>query len=149
MVGKHCWRLLTHPDFLVVRVYKARYYIQGSFLNAKIGRNPSYIWISIIGAQEIIRYGATCSRVGNGLNVDILNDAWMADEENPYVVTKSKALKRNKVSSLFDLNQNQWDIDLLADMFKDRDYMLIISIPIQQGEPDSWYWKKDKMRVFC
>nr|XP_017251819.1 PREDICTED: uncharacterized protein LOC108222412 isoform X2 [Daucus carota subsp. sativus] len=34
---------------------------------------------------------------------------------------------------------------IVTDMFEDRDYMLIMSIPIQQGESDSWYWKKDKM----
>lgn len=30
-------------------------------------------------------------------------------------------------------------------MFEERDLMLIATIPVQLNEPDSWYWKKDKM----
>lgn len=86
--------------------------------------------------------------MGDGCNVDILNDPWLPDIENPYVITKSEALIEQKVSSLFDMNQDQWDMDVLAEMFEERDYMLIVSIPVQRNEPDSWYWKKDKMEQY-
>lgn len=49
--------------------------------------------------------------------MDILNDPWLPDEENPYVVTNYEALKGYKVSSLFDINHSLGDRDLLADMF--------------------------------
>uniref|UniRef100_A0A803NLB8 Reverse transcriptase domain-containing protein n=1 Tax=Cannabis sativa TaxID=3483 RepID=A0A803NLB8_CANSA len=36
--GKQAWRLLTNDSSLVARLYKARYYPRGSFLNATLGK---------------------------------------------------------------------------------------------------------------
>lgn len=43
LLGKQGWRLIVHLNMLVSRVYKARYYPNDNFLNAKIGTNPSYV----------------------------------------------------------------------------------------------------------
>ncbi|XP_060974711.1 uncharacterized mitochondrial protein AtMg00310-like [Cannabis sativa] len=53
-LGKQGWRLLTMEDTLVAKIYKARYYPQGSFLNAELGQNPSFIWRSIWEAQSLV-----------------------------------------------------------------------------------------------
>lgn len=55
LLGKQIWRLLQYPDRLVSKIFKARYYPQGSVLSAKTGSNPSYIWRSIIEAQSLIK----------------------------------------------------------------------------------------------
>ena len=52
LLGNQGWRLLKYPERLVRKIYKARYYPQGSFLNAKIGSNPSYIWRSVLESQK-------------------------------------------------------------------------------------------------
>ncbi|VFQ76993.1 unnamed protein product [Cuscuta campestris] len=65
MLGKQGWRLLTQPDALVSRVFKARYFPTTSFLEAKLGGTPSYCWRSILVAQPLIRVGAR-RRIGNG-----------------------------------------------------------------------------------
>ena len=44
MLGKHGWRFLTNLDALVSRVFKAKYFPRGSFLEAEVGHNPSFIW---------------------------------------------------------------------------------------------------------
>uniref|UniRef100_A0A803NXZ1 Reverse transcriptase domain-containing protein n=1 Tax=Cannabis sativa TaxID=3483 RepID=A0A803NXZ1_CANSA len=51
--SKQGWRLLTNSSSLVVRVFQARYYTQGTFLDAELGSNPSYAWRSVFKAQEI------------------------------------------------------------------------------------------------
>lgn len=43
LLGKQAWKLLTNLESLVTRVFKARYFPQGTFLDAKIGGNPSYV----------------------------------------------------------------------------------------------------------
>ena len=48
MVAKQGWRLLQFPDSLVSKVLQAKYYRNSSFLNAKEGSNPSFIWKSIL-----------------------------------------------------------------------------------------------------
>lgn len=65
LMGKQDWRLLKYPNKLVSRVYKARYYPHGSFLDNEIGSNPSYIWRSVLESQALIKKGVSC-RVGNG-----------------------------------------------------------------------------------
>ncbi|XP_074337470.1 uncharacterized protein LOC141674663 [Apium graveolens] len=65
LLGNQGWRLLKYPNKLVNRVFKARYYPDRSFLNAKIGSNLSYIWRSVLESQSVLKQGVGC-RVGNG-----------------------------------------------------------------------------------
>ncbi|XP_074323135.1 uncharacterized protein LOC141660074 [Apium graveolens] len=99
LLGKQVWRLLVHPDKLVSRIFKARYYPTGSILSANLGSNPSYIWRSVLAAHHLVKQGVSC-RVGSG--------------------TK------------------QWDVDLVRDIFDDRDSNLILSIPLWDDNEDNW-----------
>jgi len=47
MVAKQWWKILSKPESLVTRVFKARYFPRSSFLVAKLGHNPSFVWRSI------------------------------------------------------------------------------------------------------
>lgn len=42
-------------------------------------------------------------------------------------------------------DENQWDVDILYDIFDDRDVNLILSVPIRENERDIWYWRKEKL----
>lgn len=44
LLGKQAWWLLMNLERLVSKIYKARYYPQGSVFQEKVGSNPSYIW---------------------------------------------------------------------------------------------------------
>lgn len=55
LLGKQGWRLTLNPYSLVGKVFKARYYPSGNFLNAALCHNPSYIWRSIIESQTMLR----------------------------------------------------------------------------------------------
>ena len=65
MLGKQGWRLLTEPNSLMSKVLKARYFPRGTYVDAQIGPNPSYVWRSVLAAQELIRKGARW-RIGIG-----------------------------------------------------------------------------------
>lgn len=58
LLGNQGWRLLKYPDKLVSRVYKARYYPDATFLSAKIGVNPSFIWRSFLESQSFVKTGS-------------------------------------------------------------------------------------------
>lgn len=76
LLGKQAWHFVTNPECLVSRIYKARYYPNVTFLNAKLGNNPSYTWRSILEAQVLLKKGAV-RRVGSGESIDAENDPWL------------------------------------------------------------------------
>jgi len=43
MLGKQGWQLQTNADSLVSRIFKAQYYPNSSYLDAKLGHNPSFV----------------------------------------------------------------------------------------------------------
>lgn len=57
MLGKQCWRMLTNPDSLVSRLYKARYFADSDFFVSSLGNNPNFIWRSILAAKEMLLKG--------------------------------------------------------------------------------------------
>lgn len=69
-LAKKCWRFLTNPISLAARIVKEKYFKRGSFLEAKLGANPSQIWRSIWGAQGLFKEGLRW-RVGNGHKINI------------------------------------------------------------------------------
>uniref|UniRef100_A0A803PQ37 Glycosyltransferase n=1 Tax=Cannabis sativa TaxID=3483 RepID=A0A803PQ37_CANSA len=120
------------------RIYKAKYYPDGFFLSAEMGGSPSFAWRSIMKAQSLLKKGGAI-RVGSGANVSILNDPWLSDGSDPYVHTVSVSLVDKKVSQLMSMEHDQWDMDILYDIFEERDINLIVSIPIQVAEADTWW----------
>lgn len=65
LLAKQGWQLQQNSNSLFYRVFKSKYFIDTSFVNAQKGRNPSYVWRSILAAQAIIRQGMHW-QVGNG-----------------------------------------------------------------------------------
>lgn len=120
LLGNHSWRLVKYPEKLVSKVFKARYYPNGTFLNAKIVCNPSYIWRSVLESQYILQHGIGC-RVGNGQTISIFKDPWLPSDQDPFVHTRCESLQNEKVSSLMEINSNSWDVDLVLDIFDNRE----------------------------
>ncbi|KAL8133670.1 hypothetical protein AgCh_008927 [Apium graveolens] len=147
LLGKQGWRLITNQESMVSKIYKARYYPNGSFLTAKLGSNPSYVWRSVLESQEMLKAGVA-RRVGNGTTVDIEHDPWLPCEMDPYIHTHHQTLQGNKVVSLLAMDQNTWDVDLINDLFIERDANLILSIPVRRLDNDSWFWRKEKMGTY-
>lgn len=147
LLGKQAWRLVTDKDALVSRLYKARYYPRCSFLSAKLGSNPSYVWRSILETQELLKMGAV-RRIGDGSSTDILKDPWLPNQEDSFVHSAHQALQGNIVSSLMITGQSEWDMDVLVDIFDEREANIISAIPIHASEPDSWYWNKEKLGMY-
>ncbi|XP_019179245.1 PREDICTED: uncharacterized protein LOC109174463 [Ipomoea nil] len=81
MLGKQGWNFLTKPDALVTRVFKARYFPKCSFLEAKRGSNPSFVWSSIWESQTMVGKGVRW-RVGNGESIRVWGDPWLPDDLN-------------------------------------------------------------------
>ncbi|XP_060959199.1 uncharacterized mitochondrial protein AtMg00310-like [Cannabis sativa] len=129
LLAKQGWRLLTCGDTLMGKIFKARYFSTGSFLSATLGSNPSYIWRSVLEAQDLVRAGVR-KMVGDGSTTNILVDPWLADELNPFIESRHPALVGNSVKSLMKPDEIEWDDEVILDVLTERDQALVFKIPL-------------------
>ena len=73
MLARQGWRLLQHPDSLLARMLKARYYPRIGFMEAGTGYRPSYAWQSVLRGREALDKGLRWS-VGNGDIIHVWED---------------------------------------------------------------------------
>lgn len=134
--------MLSNPQSLVGRLYKARYFPKGNFLEATLGNNPSFIWRSLLAAKGIVGDGARW-RVGTGEEIEVLKQSWLTDV-NPYITSESPSLDNCKVVSLMAENRVEWDEKILRDLFNDRDQRCIKAVKIgEYGVEDKVYWSQE------
>jgi hypothetical protein len=76
MLAKKAWRLIKSPNSLCARVLKAKYFKQGSVLNAVSSQGMSYTWRSILKGVQVLKNGIIW-RVGNGQDINIWTDPWL------------------------------------------------------------------------
>jgi len=58
MLGKQGCRIMTNPNTLIARIYKARYFPRCDFLQSSMGHNPSYVWRSLCNSKFILKAGS-------------------------------------------------------------------------------------------
>uniref|UniRef100_A0A803NFH1 Reverse transcriptase domain-containing protein n=1 Tax=Cannabis sativa TaxID=3483 RepID=A0A803NFH1_CANSA len=148
LLGKQGWRLCVNTNSLVARIFKARYYPNGSFLTASLGSNPSYVWRSILEAQKLVVSGVRWT-VGNGRNIRVLGEPWLPDNVNPMVISTHPSLSNAKVENLLSIDGREWDIEILNDLFEPRDRELILKIPLQPSSTmDCLTWSLENSGLY-
>ena len=55
LLAKQRWRLTQNTESLAHKVLKARHFPESNFLEAQIGKKPSYTWRSLMVAKEVLR----------------------------------------------------------------------------------------------
>lgn len=69
LLGNHGWRLVNGEHTLMGKVFKARYYPRGNFMEANTGYLPSYAW-SMLSARVVVAKGCRW-RIWNGERIKI------------------------------------------------------------------------------
>lgn len=120
MLGKQGWRFISNPNSLVTRLYKARYFANNDFLNSELGHSPSFIWRSICEAKNLVVDGVRW-RIGTDENINILDQPWLSNNDNPHVSTVSQTLEGRIVASLLENGSKVWNVDIIKSKFNARD----------------------------
>jgi len=55
MLGKQAWKILTHLDSLITRIFKARYYPNSDYFAASPAHNPSFVWRSLWNVKMLFK----------------------------------------------------------------------------------------------
>ncbi|CAH9108067.1 unnamed protein product [Cuscuta europaea] len=130
MLEKQAGRIFKQPDSLVARVLKARYYPCSSFIEAKIGHNPSFVWRSIFETHSLIKQGFMW-KMGKGNLINVWRDPWSPCPDNSKVESVViEGLENCTVAGLLQAGGAARDIDILTDLFNSRDRKLILKIPV-------------------
>ena len=149
MLAKQEWRLLSNPDSLCAKVFKARYYPNGDVLNSNFGYSPSYTWRSIFKGLEVIRKG-THWRVGNGRLIHIWENKWLPTPTTYKVISPPRLFDDfPMVSALIDEATRRWKVDTLKSLFLPFEVETILNIPLNYNFPeDKIIWVGNKKGVF-
>ena len=149
MIAKQAWRIINNINPLVTNLMRARYFPNSDFLNANIGVNLSYVWRSMMEAQEVLRQGCR-RRIGNGTSTKVWKVPWLPDSLDGCLTTGMPIeLKDATVQNLFAENQYSWDEEVLNDLFNERDRNLIRQVPLSgKRREDVWFWAIEDKREF-
>jgi hypothetical protein len=145
MLGKQGWQLQIESDSLVSRIFKARYYPNSSYLDSKLGHNPSFVWRSIFSAKVVVRQGARW-KIGSGFNIPIISEPWIGEGSSiPHVGPDMLALQSYSVGHLMDHNAKVWNEQLVRQLFATETANNILNTPLhQQVHTDKLIWKAEK-----
>lgn len=83
-------------------------------------------------------------RVCTGSTISITNDPWLPSDDS-CVHTDNEAIRNNTIDTLMIRSQCVWDVDVIKDVFLDRDAQFIMSIPLRDADLDRWFWKWDTL----
>jgi len=117
MLGKQAWKILTQPDSLITRLFKARYFPNSDYFAASSGHNPSYVWRSLWNVKHVVRNGLKWS-IGTGTNISVWDPSWICNNYNiPQPHLMNQAMADLKVSNLLVLNYKQWHTENIYLLF--------------------------------
>ena len=82
LIAKQAWRLLKNPYSLLHKVFKACFFPNCTFMEAKCSSSGSHAWRSILHGREVLLRGCQW-RIGNGKVVSIWQDHWLPRKNMP------------------------------------------------------------------
>ena len=100
MLAKQVWRFIHNKDTLVYKVFSAKYFPNGSILDAPVHSKSSYAWKSILQAREVIHNGAIW-RIGNGEAINIWDHHWLPELGCSKIVSPRAGSNVVRVCDLF------------------------------------------------
>ncbi|GAU39014.1 hypothetical protein TSUD_378900 [Trifolium subterraneum] len=89
MVAKQWWNLMNKPFTLVAKIFKARYFPHSSFIDSKLGNNPSFVWRSIWKSRQVLLDGCRW-QIGDGSNIRVMHEPWLRVDQERWIMAPQK-----------------------------------------------------------
>ncbi|CAJ2652454.1 unnamed protein product [Trifolium pratense] len=130
MIAKQGWKIMTNPNTLVAKIFKARYFPNSSFFESKIGHNPSYAWRGLWKSRIILMNGCRWS-VGNGTSIKLMSDPWLREKESAWLpLPQTQGIHNSTVNELLLPNMKLWNREKIMAMFPLHMVKSILEIPL-------------------
>ncbi|GAA0163406.1 hypothetical protein LIER_39590 [Lithospermum erythrorhizon] len=110
LLSKQVWRIITNPQGQLARVYKARYFLHGTFWDAQLGTKPYYTWRSLLQVREFLNRMVDWS-IGDEKTIHVWHHRWTSYtwSHMPYTA-KPTTNQKYTLSELIDADIGTWDI---------------------------------------
>ncbi|KAF7832377.1 reverse transcriptase [Senna tora] len=148
VVGEDVTRMFSNS--LLAKSLKAKYFRHGSFMEARLGSNPSFTWRSIMQGREALKKGLV-RRIGDGTKTNVFNTPWIPSIENfliPHNINNHLGAD-SRVSDLIVQETNMWNSQLIMQAFEPEVSKAILGIPLShRGREDIWMWSLTGNGIF-
>ncbi|KAG7532416.1 Endonuclease/exonuclease/phosphatase superfamily [Arabidopsis thaliana x Arabidopsis arenosa] len=145
LLAKQLWRLLRHPNSLLSRVLRGRYFRFSDPLHIGNSNRPSYGWRSIMAAKPLLISGLRRT-IGSGMLTRVWEDPWIPTI--PARPAKSIVNSRDPhlyVNDLIDPTTKMWKLDRIQSLIDPADIPLILGIrPSRTYLSDGYSWSHTK-----
>lgn len=122
-------------------MFKARFFPNGTILDAKDSAFASYAWKSILKGRELILKGALW-RVGDGNQKKIWRDNWLPTRSQPKITSSMIFGQQNlSVEVLINQSTRRWREEVLDHYFGKAEAKAIKNIPLSLSiQRDTLVW---------
>ncbi|CAN1225361.1 Putative ribonuclease H protein At1g65750 [Linum grandiflorum] len=133
LLGKQVWRLLSQPNSIVSRIYRAKYYPTGDILSAELGHRPSFVWRSLCESRCIIQRGYRW-KIGDGTTTKVWTEPWLKSDTQLRITTPFNPQWPDlHVADLRHPFLAAWNSTLIDQIFTAMDSALIHAIPLDSA----------------
>ncbi|GER27469.1 RNA-directed DNA polymerase (reversetranscriptase)-related family protein [Striga asiatica] len=141
LITKQLWRLLTHPNLLVSKILKAKYFPKEDFFTAKKKSNSSWLWACWLKQRDSFKSGIRYS-IRDGKRVKIWDHPWVPN-------LKGKKLQHRNTSGsrivwakdLMEDSGRRWNRALIEENFTEEEAKAIMEITgLDPHQKDRLVW---------
>lgn len=142
LLAKQLWRLLQHPNSLLARVLKGRYFKNSNPVQVDKVNSPSYVWRSLMAAKPLLKAGLRRS-ISSGSDTKVWSEPWLptTPPQSPHHHPSGAFDPELLVAELFVQSSRTWNLTALRNLFSPEDVNLICSIkPRAHTQKDGYCW---------
>uniref|UniRef100_A0A2N9F4S2 Reverse transcriptase domain-containing protein n=1 Tax=Fagus sylvatica TaxID=28930 RepID=A0A2N9F4S2_FAGSY len=144
LLAKQVWRLLHNRESLMYKVFKAKFFSNGTIMDARHSARASYAWKSILNARHVITKGSRW-RIGNGCSTKIWSDKWLPPPSSGKPLTPPCSLPHDAFVSNLILDAGIWNKPLIDQIFCPGDAQLIMGLVLSTRRvDDKLIWSREK-----
>ena len=150
LLAKQAWRIINDDDCLMSCVMRGKYFENNNFINAYLGRRPSYAWRSIIFGRNLLKQGMK-HLVGNGHTINVWSQPRLEDVDGlcrPPLRRQRLFNVNLKVADVINHQTGRWDERIMEEIFVPSDIAILRRNQHVSLEKDSWVWRHTRNGLY-